>query len=138
MQGERNRGLQGVVQSAAGFSPRDRDGISAAGDGNGTRSLRERAGVQFEIVMHGAAIEARLQAEQPAGELPRGAAGPLVAVTPTGIEDLDPSRAAAAERPAPAPEQLFQTTLRPGDQPAYRSDTGADGHVFGDLCGQHR
>ena len=97
-----------------------RDAVLAAVPANVNRSLAEwhtangaaeRAGVKIQLELIFAAVEARVQAQNVAGELPGGAGRPLMAVTPARIEDFRARREAAGDHPAPASAELVENEI---------------------------
>jgi hypothetical protein len=59
-----------------------------------------------------AEVEAGMQSQHISGELPRRTSGPLVAMTPARIEDLEPSRPAIREHiPSPAVAELLEDKI---------------------------
>ena len=64
--------------------------------------LSERAGQQLQVERVRPSVEPGMKSQHVAGQLPSRRARPLMTVRPARIEHLDPSRAALAQRPAPA------------------------------------
>ncbi len=93
--------LERVVQTGGILGPGNVDDMVHPGNGNVPGYIGQRTGGEGHGEVHLPKIEARLQAEQVARELPRRATGPLVAMAPARVEDFEPGGAAIPERPAP-------------------------------------
>jgi len=70
-----------------------------------------------------AEVEAGMQPQPISGELPRRASGPLVAMTPTRVEDFEPSRSAVREHiPSPAVAELLEHKIHASTLDEERHD----------------
>jgi hypothetical protein len=104
-------GAAGIFHCGVRALPLDID-PSAAWMRQASGGMGQGSGLKPEMEMRRTEIEAGVQSEQVAGELPGWAAAPLVAMAPARVEDLEPGRAAVGQHEtAPAVAELSENKI---------------------------